>query len=230
MGNDGQSGVTPGEAASNGGVSGIPAPDAVVESVTPTPATTTSKPASAPNEATIDWSKVNPADIPQELVEKHAAYKAVLTESIERRNTIKELKQQSPAGVQANSADNTNPLAAEVKALQGSVNKLLELQERDALTNARNSLATQYNVPASRVKYIVGDTAEQMEQAAKELGEQRGGGVSGNSLAGNGAGDADALGALRNRIRAKAQDRGVETPSPFEPGIQRNRGGGPQQK
>lgn len=44
--------------------------------------------------AAIDWSKVDPTTIPADVVKKHPEYTTVLKETIERRQTIKQLKDQ----------------------------------------------------------------------------------------------------------------------------------------
>lgn len=230
MGNDSGTGETPNGQTSTGGVSGIPALEAKIESGTPTTSTTPTKQPAQPNETTIDWSKLDVSQIPADVIEKHAAYKAVLSESIERRKTIQQLKQ-TPTEASGEAVSDGNKGVDKLAQLEASVNKLIELQERDALTRTRDLLAAKYNVPANRVQYIAGSTAEELEKSAKDLGEEkRSGGVTGNAGAGNGAGDGDVLGAMKNRIRAKMQDKGVENPSPFEAGVQRLRGGGPVQK
>jgi len=175
----------------------------------------------------IDWSNVDVADIPKNILEKHPAYKAVLSETIARRKELATLKQQQTSDTSSDDEGDAdpNPLEAKLASLELMMGSFLDMQVTKDTNEVRQQLAAAHNVPESRTKYIVGETMEELTASAKELGDAQGG-VQGSTSAGNAGGGSDVRGSLKARIRGGAEDKGTEAPSIFDVGTQRVRGGG----
>lgn len=206
-----QGGEQPNETNSSSVVGGIPALEAV-EDGTPTQSTQT---------PTIDWAKFDVTQIPEDVIKGSPAFKQVLEESIQRRKKIAELEK---AQQQVVTPQNQDEVPAWAKPLINAVSAIQT--ERQKTT--REKIAEKYGVPADMAGLIAGETDEDFAANVEIIskGLKKSGGVSGNTSSGNPNSDDDVLKGLRNRIRAKAADKGVEADSPFDPGVQITRGGG----
>lgn len=169
----------------------------------------------------VDWSKINPADIPAEIVKATGLYRDVLGESIKRRETITELKKQlQPA------PDGSAP-SDEIKQLRDVVEKLVTMQAVQQEHAERVQVAVTNGLPASAAKYITGSTSEELAASVAELKKL----FSENSIV---SGDAVSPGAPGTptdpnagiRARMLAQIKGDDI-DPFDVGFQRQAGGKP---
>lgn len=122
--------------------------------------------------ATIDWSKVDPASIPADLLKKTPAYTNLLDENVKRRQTNTELKKQfddlsrklNPEGNEegttpvTNNTNNTGlspDVAAYFEKLTQSiesVNQRLEKQDAETLTGWRSAAAEKYGIKSEFVR------------------------------------------------------------------------------
>ena len=168
----------------------------------------------------IDWSKV-----PEDVIKNHPLYKSVLTESIQRRQELAELKKQlAPPTDQPKTEDKPDKLSifeqelAELRKVVAEQAEREKLHSRSALVNAA---AAAHKIPADLHKYITGDTAEAIAASAAELAKH----VKPEQVApppANPAQDAKDQSLLKAVTERMANVGGQ---SPFDPGFQRQLGG-----
>lgn len=186
------------------------------------PTTTEQKP-----ETTIDWSKVSADTIPADLVKQTPLYKDVLGESIERRQQIAKLKEQVATPPQTPEATSTP------NSVQEALDRVAKLEKSLAEERAnswRVQAAKEAQLPDKFANRLVGTTYEEVLADAKSIAEALPKPAAGQTAPpasanpGNAAGDEKDT-TMLNRITARmGANFGVT--SPFDPGVQRQAGGG----
>jgi hypothetical protein len=187
--------------------------------------------ASAPEQAsktTIDWSKVSAEDIPADLVKQTGLYKGVLTESIERRQELSKLREQPAAPAQKPTP--TGEMPDPVREALDRVAKLEQSLAEERAKSWRVQAAKEAQLPDNLAKRLVGDTYEDVLADAKSIAEALPKPTAGQSAPpasttpGNAAGEERDT-TMLNRITSRMGSNFGVT-SPFDPGIQRQAGGG----
>ena len=192
----------------------------------------------------IDWTKVDPTDIPADVIKKTGTFGDVLTETVERRRTISELRQrlteleaaqskeedkekETPQETPTTDDPATAALLNAINSLAGRIDKLDEAEKSRARETLVASALKEHKLPAGAGEYIKGDTAEAIAASAAALAEIMGTNKAPNFGEGGGSGEAnDQLASIREHIRSRIQGT-HEEPHPFDPGVQRQKGGGP---
>lgn len=180
-------------------------------------------------QTSVDYSKINPTDLPLDLIKQHPEYQKVLTETIDRRKQIAKMREQFDA------AEGVKPevkpieqvqqpvaaLDAETLALLSDIRKERAVKaERDAV----KPLATKHNVPEEYWDMITGSTDAEKEAKAIKLGALAL--KSGTSTGNAGASGGDDAASQRIIARLKGDADPLKATNPFDPGIQRQKGGG----
>lgn len=159
-------------------VAGLPVDDlAPLTGDSPPPVITPPKPNVPTTPAqTIDWSKIDPKTIPDTVVKQTTAFGDVLTESVQRRQEIKALKEQikpveTPAEIKldADTPEWAKALVAQNKALADKLSQVETLASkggRDALIQAAIKAN---NLPTGSENWITGKTNEEITAQAAEL-------------------------------------------------------------
>lgn len=163
-------------------------------------------------ETKIDWSKVNPDDIPEDVVKKHKFAKNVLDESIKRRKLIGELKDQLAVlegeKPEAKPADKKKPeTSSDVSEMPAwakeMMNKVTAI-ETAALMGKRNSVVEtvleKHRLPAEAARFLTGDTEADLDASAAELAKLT---VPERLKGGTGHGNAEDATARASRIIAE---------------------------
>ncbi len=134
----------------------------------------TAKPDVAP--VAIDWSKVDPTQIPAELVKATPQFKDVLTESVNRRQQLKALKDQIDTGEPAPKGEPKpapKPDDSDTPAWAKQIIDRLDKVETLATVNGRKALLddaiTTFNLPASSATWITATDAAGIKAQAAEL-------------------------------------------------------------
>ncbi len=184
----------------------------------------------------VDWTKVT---IPDEVLKNQPAYKELLSESIERRQTIKELRSRIeeleamfPVSENEEGANNTpsassenDPVAralAQIDVLNKKIEQLLEKTasaERKAVLQAA---MRDNKIPEEYGQLITGETPEQIQAQAQLLGRL----FKVQSTSPGNAGSEGAKSDFYRRAEVALKGDG-ELTDIFAPGVHRQRGGGP---
>jgi hypothetical protein len=191
--------------------------------------TQASETATQQQQPSVDFSKINPEDLPFDLVKKHPKYIEVMDETVGRRQQIKTLREQLDAieGVKPKvepkqeQPKDTSALDAETLAL---LKEIKQERAQAAQRKAIEPLAVKHNVPEEYRDLIKGDTEAEREAAAIKLGALalKSGTSTGNT--GTQGGDSAATSRLIERLKGDADP--LKAKSPFDTGIQRQKGGG----
>lgn len=132
----------------------------------------TAQPTTAPVQ--VDWSKIDPASIPENIIKATPQFKEVLSESVERRQAIKALKEQVGL-VDAPKTDKpaTPTQPDDMPAWAKQMMERVEKAEKAALEGGRKTLINQaletHNLPAEAARWITGGTLEEITSQAAEL-------------------------------------------------------------
>lgn len=127
----------------------------------------------APQEGTtetptpIDWSKISPSDIPEEIVRKNPVYVKVLDESIERRKEIAALKKNT-AAPKEESANEENPILSALKQVQEELAALKQLRDQDTKVSVRERVKAEFKLADDDMEFITGDTYEALSDKARK--------------------------------------------------------------
>lgn len=180
---------------------------------TPAPAQTPAAPAEA---VTIDWSKVDPKSIPESVIKANPTYANVLTESIQRRQELKALKDQQAA---PKPADNAQPqqqgtndaLVKQLAEMQAQIKTLSEKADRSSRQGLIDAAVEAHNLPAGAAAWITGTTPDEIKAQAAELSKtfltpNAGGSTGGGSVA-----------TAQDKIRAAIKARIQGTTGPIDP-------------
>lgn len=182
----------------------------------------------------IDWSKIDPSQIPLDVLKKTDAYAEILSESIERRKKIKALQEQveppqKPEAVEP-SADVADPLVKAITerfaSLEEKLNNQLQALESAKQKTAKEAVMAQYQIPEELGQFITGSTPEELAQAAQVLSKNLRIGPEGNVGSGNASEDTDPITSMAKRIRDRLE--GKAESNIFSPGTHRQSGGGTQ--
>lgn len=175
----------------------------------------------------IDWSKVDLSKIPAEVVKSHPEYQKVLGESVERRQTIKAMREQLAQLETGTKPEPTTPaqpisdlekkFSAELESLRADIRKTEVAQARTQAIK---------DVPAEFQEFVTGDTVEAVNASAAKvlaaLGKRPAPpattspglpGIAGNT-------DTEKATSIVNRIYGKGSN------NPFDPAQQILAGGG----
>lgn len=180
------------------------------------------------NQNQIDWSKVNPNDIPENLINQHPAHKRVVDESIDRRKKISALnKQLDELNGQENQEDTTKTEEQnknEVPAwAQEIMNQFKSLQTSN-LAGWRELAGKATGLKGAILNKINGNSYDEVLTEAKsiatELGIQPPILETGN--VGNPAQERDK--GFQEKVRNRMINR--DAINSFDPDVQRNLGGG----
>lgn len=180
---------------------------------------TPAQPPAEPTPASVDWSTINPADIPADVIKANPLFAKVLGESIDRRKKIEKMTDQ--LGTTAN-AD----MATELATLRDAVTTLTQLQLQQQEDAQRTQVALSNGLPLTAAKYLSGTTLEELTASAKELKGFMGTSVTSGDPVSPGAPGTptDPNAGIRARMLAKIKGDDVD---PFDPGFQRQAGGKP---
>lgn len=166
-------------------------------------------------------------EITDDVIKNHPLYKQLLSESVARRQTIKQLEEQfknvlTPTPAAETVSDNSAP------PQKGLTEDAVEKRIADALAKrdlkaSQDKLLDQFKVP-NEVRELWRDN--DVEAMQKRLTVAFGGPLGGGSP-GNGSGNDDPHADIRTRIRARISGQG-ENPGEklYEPSKQRELGGG----
>lgn len=184
--------------------------------------------AGAPPTENQDAGAPDYSNIPEDVIKSHPLYKQVLTESIERRKEIAELKKgATPPEPPPSPA--TDPMQAALDRIAKLENQLAE----SATNTLRLQAAKQAGLPEKFANRIVGKTFEEMLADAQEIASAM---PKVNEppptsppnvpsgTPGNAAGAQRDLTMLNKITQRMGSNFGVS--SPFDPGVQRQAGGG----
>ena len=114
----------------------------------------------------INWEEVKVDDIPVDLLKQSKAYKDLMSESVERRQTIKRMRDAMNEPEEETSAE---PQEITLTSLQEQLTQLTTILVQRDTDTARNMIAAEFNIPENLQKYIQGDSAEAMKESAEEL-------------------------------------------------------------
>lgn len=182
----------------------------------------------------IDWAKVDAKVLPEDVVKQSPAYKSLLSESVERRQQIKSLREQletlegdakKPIQQQA-PQQGSEEVPAWAKGLIEDVKTLKTATGENARSEMVNAAIAKHNLPKEAHLYIQGSDMASIEASAAGLVPLM---VAGAGSAGNpGAGNASGLDSLRARIQEKVRGntKPIADTSIFDVGVQRQKGGG----
>lgn len=191
-------------AALNGGTPDAGQPPAA----TPTPDAT-----QAP--VAIDWSKVDPKSIPANLIKANPTYAEVLSESIQRRQELKAVKDQIAGTQKPAEQAQTNPNEqgfakelAEIRAQLAEVTKVASQAGRKALVD---QAIEAHNLPSSSAAWITGNTPDEIKAQAAELSKTF---LTPNASGSTGAGS---VATPQDKIRAAIQARIKGTNGAIDP-------------
>ena len=187
--------------------------------------------ASAPEQVTVDWSKVSVDAIPADVIKQHPLYKSVLGESIERRQEIAELKKAVPPTPASPPSPAGESIPDPVREALDRVAKLEQALAEERVQNWRLSAVKAAELPEKFASRLVGTTYEEILADAKsiaaDLPKPPAPGQPApppSAVPGNAAGNERDT-TMLNRITSRmGSTYGVA--SPFDPGIQRQAGGG----
>lgn len=177
----------------------------------------------------VDWSQVPATALPEEVVKATPTAKALLEETIQRRQTIKQLKDalaEKPAEQpKADAKPDASTDAPEwAKTLIEKVSAFEKQTQAQKVEAAIQAALTTNKLPAEARKFIVGDTPEAVAQSAADLAKMftPSDPTSAGNPAGVGGGDIQsrAMQIIKNRIEGNkpVSDKGA---SIFDTGIQR---------
>lgn len=192
---------------------------------------------------TIDWSKVDPASIPADLVKKTGAYTTVLDESVKRRQANSELKKEldnlssklnpedKPADTpktNANTPDSINPdLASFFEKLTQSidaVNQRLDKQDTETLSDWRKNAAEKYGIKSEFVRdALTGKSQAEVFANAEKVATDLGIALPQNS---QNVGNPNNQNNAAFRARVHGYMDGSSSNDPYDPSFQKNAGGG----
>lgn len=191
----------------------------------PSPVGETAKPVG------LDWTTIKIEEVPEDVVKQHPLFKKVLTESIQRKEKIADLRKQlepdeaKPAPVPTAPVVGDDPVMVRLMAMEAKLAK----QEKDA---ARMTVALKYKLPVGLdegeknvIPFILGDTAEEMEESAKNIAALIKPEQPGSSTSPAHSGGFNSLDSMKARIAEKIKG-GTEATSPFDAGVMRQQGGG----
>lgn len=187
--------------------------------------------ASAPEQGTVDWSKISVDAIPADLVKQHPLYKSVLGESIERRQEIAELKKQVPTTPASPPTPTGETKDDPVREALDRVAKLEQALAEERVQNWRLQAVKAAELPEKFASRLVGSTYDEILADAKSIAadipKPPASGQTApppSAVPGNAAGNERDT-TMLNRITSRmGTNFGVG--SVFEPGIQRQAGGG----
>ena len=180
------------------------------------------------------------SNIPEDVIKSHPLYKQVLTESIERRKEIAELKKGATAP-SAPSAPSALPAStAPTDPMQAALDRIAKLENALAESSAnalRTKAASEAGLPANLASRIVGTSYEDMLADAQEIASvlpkapatpavpaTPATTVPPSGTPGNAAGNQRDTTMLSKITQRMGSNFGVS--SPFDPGVQRQVGGG----
>ena len=136
-------------------------------------------PAATPEQApaTPDWSKLT---IPEEVIREHPAYKAVLSESIERRQAIASLKQeleqakQPPAPATPVKPPETpdtpsDPRIDQLAQMVEALTTKWTQSEQARVAQFKAGLIQQHNIPDKLAALITGETVEAIQAQVESV-------------------------------------------------------------
>lgn len=117
------------------------------------------------NEPTQETNQV----ISEDAVKNHPLYQQLLSESIERRQTIKQLKEQIDSKPVSQESLQTS---SDVDPLQMVMNELAQLKQslqQTTLTAKREAIVAKYAIPEDAQDLLTATDAEQLEVQAQKL-------------------------------------------------------------
>lgn len=162
--------------------------------------------------------------ISEDAIRNHPLYQELLSESIQRRQTIAALKAEMRVAQTPEPAPAEQPPSGELDELRNMVAALTQRIEQDQQTRidrARRDAIARFNVPEELQEFVVGDSEDVITSRAERLrGPQP---HQGTTPVGGGSQEPDED--LLNRVKARIT--GKDQPNVFAPGIHRTLGGGP---
>lgn len=183
----------------------------------------------------IDWSKIDPTKIPEDVIKKTPGYKKVLDESVTRRKKLQEVKKTAKPVQREEPVDDDDDgddvgTNSEIEMLKRQLNALVEVQSKSLRVQAAEKAGLD---PTNDVhmQLITGNDLTEMLASAKRVADafgikpnaKRNQRNSADSIDAN-PGNEQEMNAMRKKIRERL-DGGVAS-NPFEPGTQRMIGGG----
>ena len=189
-------------------------------------------------QSTPNWESVDVGTIPEDLIKNSPLYKSLMTETVQRRQTIKNLRSElsdnsedgsTDTETQESSSNSESEPDSEVARLRQAVEKLTQRIASEDEQSLRENVAERYALPSELREFIKGDNETDMNESAKTLSELLKKQGVGNASATNAQTTADER---TNRFKQAIKDEKArnedfsKAPSIFDMGTQRNLGGG----
>lgn len=145
------------------------------------------------NPKSVDWASIKADEIPVDVIKKHPEYAKILSESVERRQKIKELKTTLEATLgeepqkkpeqksQDPLADNPPAWAKSIIEAVSELQNATQTAKREGMVNAALQAN---NLPEGAAQFVTGNTVEEINASAKSLAAlmlPRGGGPVGGT-------------------------------------------------
>lgn len=180
--------------------------------------------------AAIDWSKVDPNSIPTDVIKKHPEYTVVLKETIERRQTIKQLKDQlngteeQPAQAPVVPKDKPTGENDRISRLENLIESLATTIQTQTVTSVRERVAAEFKLDLKDEvtnRLLRGSNEQELTASAKDILALR---QTTTTSPGN-PGGYKSNESLKQRVMAGIKG-GQEATSVFSPEVQSDMGGG----
>lgn len=187
----------------------------------------------------IDWTKIDPTAIPEDLIKKNPAYKTVLDESVRRRQEIKKLRddakklgtEEEAEDKSSVKKDNAESNKEEIPAWAKQILDEFNAMKGSSLETWKQEAATEYGIKSKTViKTLEGKTKDEVFASAKTIAEELGIPKPAPSPANPkiSVGNPNQQRDKSVLEQAKARMRGTETVNIFDPKVQEKLGGGVQ--
>lgn len=180
------------------------------------------------NSVTIDWSSIDPEQIPFDVLKKTSAYREQRQEAIENRLKAKEVIQNIDQKQEQESTDSTDPLMKELNELRQMVQNITQQTEQQKRESLARRVLKENSLPDNDdliTLVTAGDVDEDvMVERVKALQGLRGKPVPPNKTSAGGQEATDALDGIRKRIKDRLS--GNYSESPFDALTHKRQGGG----
>lgn len=185
----------------------------------------------------IDWSAVDPTDLPDEVIKQHPLFQTVLRESIERRKKIRALTEDQPEPkqrqqeqpqeqpqTQVQQSDDMPAWAQQLAEEFQSIRQVIQQSQEVQIQDRREAVIKEYGLPKEAAKFLNGSSVEDITAQAQELAKAFN---LPKASAGN-AGDQTSVEGLGARALTKLQQNvePLSAPGIFDAGVQKQHKGG----
>lgn len=186
------------------------------------------------NSGTIDWSKIDSTQIPEDVIRKHPAYNQVKEEAIQRRKENTRLKKalaSDEEGGEHSAAQTPNESEVDISKLSPferlMYQKMQALEQSTAQTVAEANwvrVKTEFDLEDDDREFIRGTTYDDMSKSAKKYVERVG--KNKRQYESSPAGDGSVMSptdSFRARMQARMSGKSGMS-NPFDVGLHRQRG------